>query len=174
MFQFDTTPKETPLIGFAEPNLEFWPGRNRGKRPNRQRPISRRRRSAESAKARDTERLIAYCDPSIELRSSFAAVDGAVYHGHDGIRSWHGELAEAWGEQIRAEPKAYADLGERMLVFFVFHGRGWRSGVEVAVPGAQVSSWRDGRMVYAKGYADRSEALRDVAVSEDELEPIAP
>lgn len=31
------------------------------------------------------------------------------------------------------------------------------------MPMAQVSRWRDGRMVYAKGYADREEALRDRA-----------
>jgi hypothetical protein len=29
-------------------------------------------------------------------------------------------------------------------------------------------------MVYIKGYADREEALRDLGVSEDDLEPIAP
>ena len=40
--------------------------------------------------------------------------------------------------------------------------------------GAQVTRWRDGLMVYAKGYAHRADALRDLGVSEDELTPIDP
>jgi hypothetical protein len=104
-----------------------------------------------------------------------AAADGAVYHGHDGMRAWHRDFEEVWGEEIRAEPEVYFDLGEQILVFALFHGRGRSSGVEVTMPLAQVSRWRDGRMVYAKGYAaDREEALRDLGVSQEELEPIAP
>jgi hypothetical protein len=37
-----------------------------------------------------------------------------------------------------------------------------------------VTRWRDGLAVYVKHYADRAEAFRDLGVSEDALEPIAP
>ena len=40
------------------------------------------------------------------------------------------------------------------------------------MPIAAVFRWRDGPLVYFKGYTDRGEALRDLGVSEDELEPI--
>ena len=60
----------------------------------------------------------------------FAAVGGGVYYGHDGMRRWHRDLQEAWGEQIRLQPEAYFDLGEYMLTFFVYHGRGEHSGAE--------------------------------------------
>jgi ketosteroid isomerase-like protein len=40
----------------------------------------------EAFNARDIEALIACCDPSIEFHSTFAAVGGGVYHGHDGMR----------------------------------------------------------------------------------------
>jgi ketosteroid isomerase-like protein len=139
-----------------------------------ERNIELHRRFIEAFNARDVEAMIASCDPSIEYTSTFAAADGAVYHGHDGMRCWHRDLAEAWGDEIRAEPEAYFDLGEHTLSFFMFHGRGRRSGAEVAMPGAQVLRWRDGRMVYAKGYTDRDDALSDLGVSEDELEPIDP
>ena len=132
------------------------------------------RRWIEAFNARDVEGVIACFDPSIEYHSTFAAADGAVYHGHDGIRRWHRDLEEAWGEEIGSDTEVIFDLGECTLQFFVFHARGRSSGAEVAMPGAQVSRWRDGRMVYAKGYADREEALRDLDVSEDELEPIEP
>jgi ketosteroid isomerase-like protein len=61
-----------------------------------------------------------------------------------------------------------------MLVFFVVRGRGKRSGAEVTMLMAELTRSRDGRIAYRKGYADREDALRDLGVSEDELEPIAP
>jgi ketosteroid isomerase-like protein len=135
------------------------------------------RHAIEAYNARDIEALIAYCDPSIEfypaVPSAFAAVGGAVYHGHDGMRSWHRDYEDAWRE-IRLEPDAYCDLGQDTLVFFVLRGRGRHSGVEVAMPIATVFRWRDGLVVYFKGYADREDALSDLGVSEGELEPIEP
>jgi ketosteroid isomerase-like protein len=136
--------------------------------------VEHHRRFIEALNARDIEAIIACIDPSIEYHSTFAAADGAIYHGHDGMRSWHRDLTEAWGEEIRSEPEVYFDLGQRTLGFAVFHGRGRRSGAEVAMPHAMVVKWRHGRMVYAKGYIHRAEALSDLGVSEDELEPTAP
>ena len=66
--------------------------------------------------ARDIEAIITYCDPSIEYHSVWAVVGGAVYHGTNGLRRWHRDLAEAWGDEIRLEPEAYFDLGEPLLV----------------------------------------------------------
>jgi hypothetical protein len=103
----------------------------------------------------------------------FAAV-GAVYHGHDGMRRWHRDLQEAWGEEIRLEPEAHFDLGEQALSFYVYHARGHHSGAGVATPATSVARWRDGLATYIKVYLDRAEALRDLGVSEDELEPLEP
>jgi ketosteroid isomerase-like protein len=133
------------------------------------------RRTTKAFNARDVEAYIACFDPSIEFHSTFAAVGGmTVYHGHDGVRRWHRELEEVWGDEIRLEPDAYFDLGEHTLVFYVIHGRGRQSGADVAMPAAAVVRWRDGLGVYIKGYAQREDALVDLGVSEDELEPIGP
>jgi ketosteroid isomerase-like protein len=99
---------------------------------------------------------------------------GGVYHGHDGVRKWLADVDDVWGDEIRGEVEAYFDLGERTLVFCVTHARGQHSGVEFATPFATVNRWRDGRVVYAREYARREDALRDLGVSENELEPIAP
>ena len=130
------------------------------------------RRTYEAFNARDVEAFIAYCDPQIEFHSTFAAVGGAVYHGHDGLRKWHRDLEEAWGEHIRVEPEAYFDLGEHTLAFHVLHGRGRQSGAAVVMPYAGVARWRDGICVYWKAYGDREDALRDLGVSEDTLEAV--
>jgi ketosteroid isomerase-like protein len=121
-----------------------------------------------------TSRYIAYCDPRIELNSSVTVPGGAVYRGHDGVRSWHRDLEDVFGEEIRVEPEAYYDLGERTMSFHLLRGRGSRSGAEVAEPYAHVCRWRDGLIIYFKGYAHREDALTDLGVSEDDLEPIAP
>jgi hypothetical protein len=42
------------------------------------------------------------------------------------------------------------------------------------MPLTQVGSWSDGLCVYLKSYPDRVDALRDLGVSEDELELISP
>jgi ketosteroid isomerase-like protein len=139
-----------------------------------ERNIEHWRRWFDAYNARDTEALLEYCDPHIEFHSVFAVAGGAVYHGRDGMRKLHQDFRDVWGDVIRFEPEAYFDLGERALVFGLLHGRGGHSGVDVGMAAAQVTRWRDGLMVYAKGYAHREDALSDLGLSAGELEPIEP
>jgi ketosteroid isomerase-like protein len=136
--------------------------------------VALHRRFVEAFNRRDIDSLIAFCDPGIEFHSAFAAVGGAVYHGHDELRRWHGDLQDVWGEELDVEVEAYFDLGEDVLAFYILHGRGRHSGVEVAMPNALLATWRDGLIVYFRVYAHREDALSDLGVSEDDLEPIAP
>lgn len=124
--------------------------------------------------ARDVDALVALCDPGIVIRSAFGAVSGSAYHGHDGVRQWQADLAEAWGDDIRVDAESYFDLGEKALAFDVLRGRGRQSGVQVTLPGAALTSWRDDRCTYFKAYVRREDALEDLGVSESALEPIAP
>jgi hypothetical protein len=127
-------------------------------------------RGADAAfNVRDIEAVIAYCDPSIEFHSAFAAAGAAVYYGHDGLRSWHRDLTETWGDKIRVEPDAYFDLGQHTVSFLTLHARGSQSGVEVAMPITHVIRWHDGLVVDFKAYAHKEDALRDLGVSEDVL-----
>ena len=73
-----------------------------------------------------------------------------------------------------ANAEAYFDLGESTLTFLLLHGQGRQSGVEVTMPIAQEVRWRGGLCVYFKSHADRDDALRELDVSEEELEPIDP
>ena len=139
-----------------------------------ERNVELTRRVVEAFNARDIEAIIAYCDPSIEYHSVLAGAVGTIYFGHDGLRAWHRDFEEVWSDDIRLEPEAYFDLGEHTLAFFVFGGRGQRSGVEVAMPTANVARWRDGLLAYFKAYAQRKDALSDLRVSEDQLERIEP
>jgi hypothetical protein len=90
------------------------------------------------------------------------------------MRSWQRDFEDAWGGQIRLEPEAYFDLGQDTLLFYVLHGWGKHSGVEVAMPVGTVFRWHDGLLIYFRGYSDRADALSDLRVSHDSLQPIEP
>lgn len=130
------------------------------------------RRAFRAFNARDIEAFIALCDPHIDFHSTFAAVGGARYSGHDGLRRWHRDLEDAWGEGIRVEPEAYFDIDNQTLTFGVLYGRGRQSGAEVVMPYAGVARWRDGVCTYWKAYGEKESALRDLGLSEEALEPL--
>jgi SnoaL-like domain len=132
------------------------------------------RRIMEAYSARDIEAGIALSDPQIEVRTVFTAVGGGVYQGHDGLRTFQREFEDVWGDGFLIEPETFFDLGEQTLAFTLVCARGRQSGAEASIPAAQVLSWRDGLCVHFKAYAHREDALRDLGVSEDTLEPIAP
>jgi ketosteroid isomerase-like protein len=131
------------------------------------------RRFIDAFGARDLRALLSCCDPEIEFHSTFAAIGGADYRGHDGMRTWYRDLEEEWGE-TGSEIEALYDLGEHTLALTVFRGHGKRSGVEAALPAAVVTRVRDGLVVYAKAYSHREDALGDLGVSQEGLESIAP
>jgi ketosteroid isomerase-like protein len=131
------------------------------------------RRLVDAYSARDVEAFIAYCDPEIEFHAAWSVPGGTVYHGHDGLRKWHRDLEDAW-EEIRAEPDAFYDLGEQTLVFSTLHARGRQSGAEVTMFNAVIAKWRDGLCVDLRAYVDRKDAVTDLGISEEGLEPIAP
>jgi ketosteroid isomerase-like protein len=128
----------------------------------------------EAFNSHDEEILLACCAPDVEFHSTFAAVGGTVYRGHDGMRQWHRDLEEAWENEIRSEPEAFFDLGEHVLTYTVLHARGKQSGADVVLPIAAVSRARDGLLVYYKAYIHREDALAELGVSDAALEPIAP
>jgi ketosteroid isomerase-like protein len=121
--------------------------------------------------AGDIDSLVACCDPEIEFHSTFAAVSGATYRGHEGMRQWYRDVIEAW-EEIRSTPEAFFDLREHVLVFTLIGGRGRQSGIEAEVPIAAVARVRDGLIVEYWAYTDRADALRYLGVTEGELEPV--
>jgi ketosteroid isomerase-like protein len=136
--------------------------------------IELHRRANEAFNTRDVETYLAFCDPQIELHTAVTGPGAAVYHGHDGVRRWHTEIADAFGGEIRVEPEAFFDVGEHTISFHVLHGRGQQSGADVATPAAHLCRWHEGRIVYFKGYLRREDAFTDLGISIEAVEEIAP
>ena len=132
------------------------------------------RRANEAFNSRDVEAYVALCDPQIELHSAVTVPGGGFYSGHDGVRRWFRDLEDAFGEEVQVEPEAYFEVGDHTLTFHVLHGRGRQSGADVETPAAHVCRWRDGLIVYFKGYLHREDAFSDLEIPEDAADPIAP
>jgi ketosteroid isomerase-like protein len=132
------------------------------------------RRAIAAVNTRDIEAFVALCAPEAEFQSVFAAVGGAIYRKPEGMRRWFRDVEDTWADGLRIEPHAYFDLGERTLLSHVLHGRGRRSSIDTAMPVAHVFTWREGLFVHWKSYLHKEDALRELGVSEHELEPIEP
>ena len=131
------------------------------------------RAAVDAFNARDLDAMLAVSDREVEWHSTFAVVGGAVYHGHDGIRRWHRDLEDAWGDEIHLEIESCFDLDDGLLEFGTLHARGRHSGAKVALPIAQIWRIRNGVIAYCKTYTQREEALRELGVSEEGLVPLA-
>jgi hypothetical protein len=132
------------------------------------------RLSVSAFNSRDPEGYVALADAQVEIHSVFAAVGGGSYQGPEGVRGWFRDLQDAWGDEVRYEVENYFDLGERTLSFGMLHGRGRHSGADVVLAGYQAMTWRGGVVVYFKAYPDKDICLKDLGVSEAQLEPIDP
>ena len=115
---------------------------------------------------RDTEAMLPYVDPEVELHS--AVIDGAegnAYRGHEGVRRWMAESDAAFDVQ-RMEAEEWRDLGDGVLLIGHVHARGRESGVEIDSAIAWLYTLRDGKIVLARGYLNTQEALEAAGLSE--------
>lgn len=93
------------------------------------------------------------------FRSAFVGVEGRVYEGPDGFRSYFDDLAEAW-ETFWLEVEDILDAGDdRVLGLMQVHGRGRASGVEIDPRIAAIFHLRDGKVVALQTFMDRAEAF---------------
>ena len=112
------------------------------------------------------EAMLALCDPNCEYTSVVAAVEPQTYRGHDGLRRYIGDMAESW-EDWRSEVEEIVDAGPN-TVFATLrtHIVGKQSGAAAEAQLAFVVVLSDGKVVRARTYLDRREALEAAGLSE--------
>ena len=113
----------------------------------------------------DMEAMLASLDPDIEYVATglFPGME-PVYRGHEGFRLFWRDFREVW-EALQIEVEEIRDLGERVAARLTFEGRG-RAGLEVRREFGNVWTFRNGLAVQVKAYADWTEALEAVGLSE--------
>jgi uncharacterized protein len=122
------------------------------------------RRNNEAVSRGDIEAALATLDPDIEFIPRRAAIQG-VYRGYEGMRQFFAENAENF-DLYQVSYQEVRDFGDRLIAFGTVRARGKESGVEVTTPTSLVATFRDGKMLRAEDFAERSEALKAVGLEE--------
>jgi uncharacterized protein len=124
------------------------------------------RKAAGAVNRRDTEAMLPYADPEVEVQSAIiGGAEGNTYRGHDGVRRWIAESDDTF-EELQIEVEEWRDLGEDVLVIGRLWARGRESGVEIDSPIAWLMTLRGGKVVRARGYLHVQEALQAAGLSE--------
>jgi len=90
------------------------------------------------------EALIELIPPDFELTTPpELASEPGTYLGHEGLRRYFAEFDDAMDE-VRVEPHAFHDLGDRVAVEFTLHARGRTTGIETAIDAVQLWDVSDG------------------------------
>ena len=94
-------------------------------------------------------------DMKVESFGMGEPIEAESYDGFvDVMRNW---LA-AWERPIRIYAEEFIPIGNRILVFVRWSGRGKGSGAQIEAEGAHLWTFRDGLVVHYGVYRDRDEA----------------
>ena len=110
----------------------------------------------------DAARVFELYDPRVECdapRSPLPRlIGGDGFEGHNGLRRFFRERAEAW-EHVEDEYDELIEVGEEVVSVNTVRARGGTSGIDVSISMAGVWSVRGGRVVRLAWFASREEAL---------------
>ena len=113
-----------------------------------------------------TEAALAYVDDDVVVDATRRHFNPMTYVGRAGLRQMAIDMDEVWAD-FRMEVLELIDAGDRVVLVVHAVGKGKASGVEIEMPGAQVMTIRDGRIVHwVIGYQDRRQALEAVGLRE--------
>ena len=114
----------------------------------------------------DAERLdLSLFAPDVVLDNSNAVFDGAVYHGHGGLREWLSWLRGMWKRQEMHGQEFISAREDQILVPIRLVSVG-RDDVEVVAHAASVVTVREGKITHLKAFQSKSDALDALGLSE--------
>jgi ketosteroid isomerase-like protein len=125
-------------------------------------------RGAYAAFARgDPEAVLEILDPDVDWQPAIAPLLGVdAVRGREGVRRFlTRDLFEGF-DYFRAEPLAFEDFGETVLVKVRYTGRIESTGLELDQTFATVFTLRNGKTITMRDYETRAEALEAVGLSE--------
>jgi ketosteroid isomerase-like protein len=123
------------------------------------------RRAVDGFNRRGLDALLELADPEIEWTTTGRYVEAGTYRGHEGVRQYLG-AALAEFDDARTDADEYIDAGDHVVVASRFSGTGKRSGIPVELEMTIVYTIRDGKIVRARNFEDKAEALRAAGLTE--------
>jgi uncharacterized protein len=118
--------------------------------------------------ARDFGALLKHCCEDIEWRQDPRFIEPGTFRGHEGVLKFHESLYETFPDFDLA-PERYMIAGDKVVVFLHIRASGQGSGIPVDNDVANVLSFRDGKIAVLEIYLDRSEAMEDAGLSEQDV-----
>ena len=104
------------------------------------------RRSYEAFARGDLDGVVADMHPEIEWHQAQGLPHGGLYRGLDAVRAHvFDPLAAEWWDEFAADPDAFLDAGDEVVVLGRYRGRARHTGKVLDVPYVHVWSYRDGR-----------------------------
>jgi ketosteroid isomerase-like protein len=113
----------------------------------------------------DADALVSLCDPAVTFESRITAVELASYEGHEGVRRYIANLAEAF-EHIDVEQSNVVERGDSAVATNRFRARGRGSGLEVEQKFYVAAKGHHGKLLWWGFFDSRSEALEAVGLSD--------
>jgi ketosteroid isomerase-like protein len=107
----------------------------------------------------DIAAAVAQLDQDIEWCEPPEFPGGGTYHGRAGAHQYLAQSREAWAD-VHSEPEHFVAAGDRIVVFVHARVRAHGSDEWLEVRLADVYTFRDGRPVSMRAFADREDALR--------------
>ena len=122
------------------------------------------RRSMEAFAGGDLDAFLADHGPDTEWRTAADEPNPETYRGHEGVRRFAAEIAEAWTGRFDdvVTFDDFIDLGDWVVVPWTARLRGRSSGVEVDVSETYAVRVEDGRIVRVDEYRTTDEAIEAV------------
>ena len=102
-------------------------------------------------------------DPQIEWTEPAEFPGGGTYHGQAGAKAYLTQSRESAAE-VHSAPEEFIPVGNRIVVFVHARVRARGSDVWQDVRLADVYTFRNGKMVEMRAFANRQEALRWVGM----------
>jgi ketosteroid isomerase-like protein len=108
----------------------------------------------------DIDSFLAPIAPDCEFHEDPAFPEAGVYRGPEEIRAYLTQFREAMADHW-FEIEEVRDLGNAVIALLHERARGKTSGVEVDIRPAFVCRFRGDKIVWARAYLDRAEALSE-------------
>ena len=122
--------------------------------------------AVDATNRRDLATLDAIWSEEGEFHSTFAASEGRVFRGRQGIRDYFDTLGDVF-DDMRIEIEEITDVGEdRLVVELRVSGRGKGSGVNVEQRNGQVWTILDSKVARIDSYMNSTDAFEAAGLSE--------
>jgi ketosteroid isomerase-like protein len=111
--------------------------------------------------ARNLPAILAELHPEIEFESRFARAGGTTYRGHEGVRGWLADLADAWEYIVVDLGASYESGPDRTVARITLRGKGRASGIQLNERATHELRWREGKLAQL-GYIEPDDARLEV------------